>query len=113
VAVLLRIDARYRDAAAAGRLRRIAPRRFNPSGEAWLPVMEGEEEGWRFTAMFSNTPRAHDLGTTRDWVVISVSQPGVEDRATVVTETRGPLTGRRVVRGRERETPAEATTPAP
>ena len=34
VAILLAVDAEYRRQAEAGKLRRIAPRRFNPSGEA-------------------------------------------------------------------------------
>jgi DNA polymerase (family X) len=61
--------------------------------------------GWDFTALFSNTGLAHQLNRIGDWVVIyyySGSAP--EDRCTVVTETRrGPLQGRRVVRGREEE----------
>ena len=53
--------------------------------------------------MYSNTARAHELGKTDDWVVIYYEQDGEEDQCTVVTETRGPLAGRRVVRGREQE----------
>ncbi len=103
VTVLLDVDADYRQRAAAGRLRKIAPRRFNPKGEAWLPIFHTEGGGWSFTAMWSNTARAHALGTTNDWVVVFYEQDGREGQATVVTETRGPLEGRRVVRGRERE----------
>ena len=43
------------------------------------------------------------MDKTRDWVVLYWEHDGHEDQATVVTEYRGPLTGRRVVRGRERE----------
>ena len=103
VGLLLEIDARYRSAARAGKLRKIAPRRFNPTGEAWLPILHVEAEGWHFTAMYSNTARAHTLGKTDDWVVIYAERDGREERATVVTESHGPLAGRRVVRGRERE----------
>ena len=39
VELLLKVDADYRRRAEAGELRRIAPKRFNPTGEAWLPVM--------------------------------------------------------------------------
>jgi DNA polymerase (family X) len=35
---LLDVDREYCEQAAPGKLRRIAPRRFNPSGEVWLPV---------------------------------------------------------------------------
>jgi hypothetical protein len=36
---LLDVDREYREKAAAGTLRTIAPRRFNPRREAWLPVL--------------------------------------------------------------------------
>jgi hypothetical protein len=36
---LLDVDREYREKATAGQLRSIAPRRFNPSSEAWLPVL--------------------------------------------------------------------------
>jgi len=100
---LLAIDARYRRRAADGRLKTIAPRRFNPEGRAWLPVLHTEEGPWHFTALYSNTARAHELGRTRDWVVIYYDRDGREGRSTVVTERRGPDRGRRVVRGREQE----------
>ena len=32
-----------------------------PSGEAWLPVLHTERDGWHFTALFSNTAQAHQL----------------------------------------------------
>ncbi len=53
--------------------------------------------------MFSNTDLAHDLDRTDDWVVIFAERDGEETQATVVTETRGRLSGQRVVRGREGE----------
>jgi len=103
VATLLAIDADYREGAAQDSLRRIAPRRFNPEGEAWLPILHAEKEGWHVTALFSNTARAHKLGRTHDWVVLFYERNGDEGQCTVVTETHGPLAGRRVVRGRESE----------
>lgn len=103
VADLLSVDEQYRREAAAGRLKRIAPRRFNPRGQAWLPILHTERAGWHFTAMFSNTSTAHELGKTRDWVVLFHDHDGDEDQATVVTEFQGPLAGQRVVRGREVE----------
>lgn len=109
VADLLAIDAEYRRKAAADELPKIAPKRFNPSGQAWLPILHEKRAGWSFTALFSNTAQAHELGKTDDWVVIYYEKPGVEeDQSTVVTETQGPLKGRRVVRGRESETPKNA-----
>ena len=41
------------------------------------------------------------VGRTGDWVVLYVDGTGPERQYTVVTETRGPLSGERVVRGRE------------
>ncbi len=103
LAALLEVDAEYRRRAEAGELHRIAPRRFNPEGRAWLPVLHAEREGFALTALYSNTARAHELGATRDWVVIYSERDGEEGQCTVVTERRGPLAGRRVVRGREAE----------
>jgi hypothetical protein len=102
VALILAVDAEYREKAAAGRLPTVAPRRFNPEGRAWLPILHADREGWHFTALFSNTARAHELGRTGDWVVIFFYDGDHrEGQHTVVTEGRGRLAGRRVVRGRE------------
>ena len=100
---LLEIDARYRERAARAELPTIAPRRFNPKREPWLPILHLDEEGVHYTALFSNTALAHKLGTTHDWVVLFYETPVGEGQCTVVTERRGPLTGKRVVRGRELE----------
>src|SRR5439155_24907680 len=69
VGLLLKIDADHRKPAKAGKLRKIAPRRYNPTGEAWLPVLHTKRQGWTFTALFSNSTQAHESGKTRDWVV--------------------------------------------
>ncbi len=104
VPALLEVDRSYRQQAQAGTLRMIAPRRFNPDGEAWLPILHEERDGWDFTALYSNTALAHDLGRTHDWVVIYFAKAGGREHVrTVVTETHGPLEGSRVVRGREAE----------
>ncbi len=103
IGLLLEVDVEYRRKAAAGQLRKVAPKRFNPEGEAWLPVMHTEKEGWSFTVLFSNTAQAHDLGKTRDWVVIYYEKNGIERQATVMTAGSGALKGKRIVRGREDE----------
>ena len=104
VALLLDIDKHYRDKVDTGSLATIAPKRFNPKGEAWLPIMHLSKQGWHFTVLFSNTRRAHELKRTRDWVVIYYyDDQHHESQNTVVTETRGSLIGQRVVRGRELE----------
>jgi len=102
VALLLRIDRLYLEQAAVGEIPLIAPKRFNPKGIAWLPILHTEQDGWHFTAMYSNTARAHQLKRTRDWVVIYFyDEHHQEGKVTLVTETHGPMLGRRVVRGRE------------
>jgi DNA polymerase (family X) len=108
VDLLLEIDAEYRRKAEAGELRRIGPKRFNPRGEAWLPVMEIQRDGWRFTVLFSNTKQAHEAGKTHDWVVIYFRKGDQPERQhTVVTETKGTKAGQRVVRGRELPSPSQ------
>lgn len=104
VDLLLEVDRRYRAEAAAGRLPTIAPKRFNPEGKSWLPVLHATVDDWHVTALYSNTARAHELDRVFDWVVIYFHRDAhPELQRTVVTETRGTLAGRRVVRGREAE----------
>ena len=69
-----------------------------------MPVVTRATKQRSCRRSFSNTPRAHDLHRVYDWVVV-FWEDGAQDRgqATVVTERRGALTGRRVVRGREPE----------
>lgn len=104
VDMLFEVDQAYRAGAEAGILPTIAPRRFNPDGQSWLPVLHTRRGDWHFTALFSNTARAHELGRVRDWVVIyAEDRHHHEQQYTVVTPPGGPLAGRRVVRGREAE----------
>jgi hypothetical protein len=100
---VLAVDRQYRDQASRGLLRQIAPRRFNPTGAAWLPVLKVRKGGRRYRALYSNTESAHRLGKDHDWVVIYYEQGGATGQCTVVTETAGAMAGRRVVRGREQE----------
>lgn len=108
---VLDVDREYRERAAAGTLRRIAPRRLNPSGEAWLSILHTSRGDRHYTALYSNTPRAHRMGATRDWVVLYFDGPLGERQATVITSRRGPLTGLRIVRGREPECAAHYALP--
>ena len=95
VAEVLDVDREYRERAAKGELHRIAPRRMNPRNEAWLPVLHAERGARRYTALYSNTPRAHELGKTHDWVVIYYDEGGSESQCTVITSERGALSGKR------------------
>jgi hypothetical protein len=97
------MDRIYRELAVQDKLRKIAPRRFNPEHRTWLPVLHRELDGWSLTAMYSNTARAHQLGRTHDWIVIYYERDGVDGQCTVVPERTGSLAGKRVVRGREAE----------
>ncbi len=101
VATLLEVDLLYRKRAAEKTLPRITPKRNNPEHDAWLPILHLEREGWSFTALYSNTALAHQLHKTHDWVVLHYEHDHVHGQATVVTEWRGKLAGRRVVRGHE------------
>ena len=102
--MLLDVDREYREKAGTGRLRRIAPKRFNPSNEAWLPILYTQRGPWQFTVMYSNTALAHKLGRTRDWVLIYFETDSyIQGQRTIVTDKQQSLKGKRVVRGREKE----------
>jgi putative hydrolase len=66
-------------------------------------VLHTERGTRHYTALFSNTARAHELGTTHDWVVIFRDDRDGHGQWTVITTRFGPLQGQRVVRGREPE----------
>ncbi len=104
VSILLKIDQVYADAVKKDSLPKIAPKRFNPKHEAWLPILHTSQHDWHFTAMFSNSYRAHELDRHQDWVIIYFYDENHRGgQCTVVTEIYGALAGKRVVRGREAE----------
>jgi putative hydrolase len=104
IALVFKVDAEYRKRAAAGKLPLITPKRFNPENKAWLPILHTTQNHWHFTALYSNSERAHRLNRVYDWVVIYFyDDHHQEGQHTVVTETHGSLYGKRVVRGRETE----------
>jgi hypothetical protein len=103
VAEILDVDREYREKAARGALRTIAPRRFNPNHEAWLPILHAVRGERHYMALFSNTAHAHEMGMTKDWVVLYYDGRNGERQCTVITSQRGPLTGKRIVGGREVE----------
>ncbi|MBB3208125.1 hypothetical protein FHS27_003952 [Rhodopirellula rubra] len=107
---LLDIDEEYREKAIAGQLPKISPSKFNPKNIAWLPILHTERGGRHYTAMFSNTARAHELNTTHDWVVIFRDDAQSHGRWTVITSQFGKLQGCRIVRGREDECREHYTT---
>ena len=103
VSELLDVDSEYLRKARAGDLPRIAPRRFNPDAVAWLPILHTERGARHYTALFSNTARAHRLAKTDDWVVLYCDDGPREHQWTVITSAFGSLRGKRIVRGREAE----------
>ena len=104
VDMLLDVDREYVAKARVETLPTITPRRFNPDKVAWLPVLHATRGNWHFTALFSNTATAHELGRTHDWVVLYFyGDDHAEGQRTVVTEAHGALRDHRVVRGRELE----------
>jgi DNA polymerase (family X) len=99
---LLNVDREYRESAQAGTLQRIAPHRFNPKREAWLPILHTQRGTRHYTAMFSNTALAHQLKKTHDWVILYYDdEHHGEHQCTVVTGHQPPFLNKRVVRGRE------------
>lgn len=106
VSEVLDIDDEYCYKAAHGELPRVAPRRFNPAADTWLPILHATRGAMHYTALFSNTEHAHAMGTTHDWVVIYLedhNHRGQQGRWTVITSRFGKLRGRRIVRGREKD----------
>lgn len=101
IAELLDIDRQYRHMDQLDRLPKIAPRHFNPTGQAWLPILHTGRADRHYTALYSNTARAHELGTTHDWVVIYRDDDDGHGQWTVITAGYGKLRGQRIVRGRE------------
>ena len=100
---LLDVDREYGERAGAGELHKIAPRRFNPGREAWLPILHTHRGERHYTALFSNTARAHKLGKTLDWVILYYDGGAGERQCTVITSQFGALKGKRIVRGREQD----------
>jgi hypothetical protein len=100
---ILSIDHEYREKAAKGEIRLIAPRRWNPRGETWLPVLHTHRDNRHYTALFSNTARAHEAGRTHDWVVVYRDDRDGHGQWTVITSQFGPMRGKRIIRGREGE----------
>lgn len=101
---ILAVDALYRAEAEAGRLPRLAPRRLNAEGHAWLPILHTRRGDWRFTALYANSAQARGEGRTEDWVsVIFYDGMQREGQRAVFTAASGDLTGQRAIQGREAE----------
>src|SRR5262249_42282488 len=92
IADLLAVDVDYRE---------LAQSQENRSEGS--PVLTVQRDGWTLHATFSASPLAHRLGQSRDWVVIHFTNGVEKGERIIVTETRPPLCGQRVVRGREHE----------
>lgn len=82
---LLDVDREYRDKAAV------------------VPVLHTRRGPRRYTALYSNTERAHRFGRTHDWVLLYARDGRDEHQYTIITATRGVMRGRRIIAGHERE----------
>ncbi len=111
VSEILDVDSEYLRKTAQGVLPKITPRRFNPTHEAWLPVLHTTRGERHYTALFSNTARAHQENKTHDWVVIYYDGGKGERQCTIITAMFGPMEGKRIVRGRESECAAHYFKP--
>jgi hypothetical protein len=91
-----------------------APARDAPSVEELLDVDREYRDSRRatlhttrddrtYSALCSPSAMARRMGRSEDWVIIELDEPGPNPHWTVVTEWRGVLRGKRVVRGREVE----------
>jgi hypothetical protein len=86
VAELLEVDREFRHRAREGE-----------------SVVHTTRDGRRYSAPYSQSAPAYRHGRLHDWVILDLEVPGPNLRWTVVTEWRGPMKGKRVVRGREAE----------
>jgi hypothetical protein len=75
-------------------------REFRHQSRAILHTRRGNR---RYSVLYSPTSLARRLRRDRDWVVIDLEEAGPNPHWTVVTERRGILKGKRVVRSREVE----------
>lgn len=106
VAEILDIDDQYRFEVNNRTLPKVAPKHNNPTQEAWLPILHTERGDRHYTALYSNTAHAHELGMHTDWVVIYLEDYrhlGQHGRWTVITSQFGKLRRKRIVRGREKD----------
>jgi len=103
VGEILDIDDEYRRKVREGQLPLITPKYFNPEQKAWLPVLHTQRKDRHYTALFSNTARAHKLGMIHDWVVIHQDDGDGHGQWTVITSLFGHLKGCRIIPGREAE----------
>jgi len=88
---LLAIDAEFRASPSA------------TGDPLWAAPFRRERAGWRYRVRYSRTALAYRQGQAGDWIEIHYENNQHSGQRLVVTEVRGDLHGRRVVRGRERE----------
>lgn len=106
VGEILDVDDQYLFEVRHNTLPKVSPKHNNPTQEAWLPILHTERGEQHYTALFSNTAHAHQLGTHTNWVVIYLEDHrhiGQHGRWTIITSQFGKLRGKRIVRGREKE----------
>jgi hypothetical protein len=98
IALLLDVDAEYREQSADGELFTIPPRHFDRDVGTWLPVLHTTRGTWHLTALWSYTPGANRYGRCDDPVAVYFHCEGrPEGRRTIAGVAH------RIVRGREAE----------
>ena len=98
IALLLDVDAEYREQAADGELFTTPPRHFDRDVGTWLPVLHTTRGPWHLTALWSNTPCANRHGRCHDPVAVYFHCEGrPEGRRTIAGAALW------IVRGREAE----------
>lgn len=104
IADLLAIDQEFRKTDLTRQLPHRREMRLFHHGENYTRSQKIRRKNWRYHVRYSNSSLAHRLGLYGDWVVIYFQDAkGNKGQRTVVTEYRGSLAGKRVVRGREEE----------
>jgi hypothetical protein len=78
-------------------------REFRRAALGGESILHTQRDGRRYAAIFSQSALAYQHGRQHDWVIVDLEVPGPNLRWTIVTEWRGVMKGKRVVRGRETE----------
>jgi hypothetical protein len=96
-ALLLNVDAEYREEAADGELPTVPPRHFDRDTKVLLPVLHTIRGPWHLTALWSNTGRAYRQDRHDDPVAVYFHCEGrPEGRRTITGASRRIVCGREV-----------------
>ncbi|WP_210325104.1 DNA-binding protein [Mesorhizobium silamurunense] len=94
VSQLLQVDRIYRERASAGQLRKIAPKRFNPAGDAWLPILHARHGD-------CISPLCSQTASSRTGFIRRPTGSSSTITRTACLVSSGSWLGKRIIRGRE------------